>query len=238
VTAILLTIWVLYAVVRVFMGHWYWVGRYHYLTPFYSPCISGECVPGSSSLGRWLPALPPVIPYALVSLPFILGFRLSCYYYRRSYYRAFWRAPAACAVREPHARYYGETRFPLILQNLHRYFWVIVLAVSVLNSYDVVQAFRGPNGSFGFGIGSLIMLGNVILLWAYTLGCHSCRHITGGRLKHFSRHPVRYWMWTRVSWLNARHMQFAWITLGTLMLTDLYIMLVASGAISDLRFVN
>jgi hypothetical protein len=33
-------------------------------------------------------------------------------------------------------------------------------------------------------------------------------------------------------------MQLAWVTLGTLMLTDLYIWLVASGAISDLRFYN
>ncbi len=92
-----------YATVHVFIGHWCWVPKYHYLTPFYSPCISGECAPGSSSLGRWLPALPPIIPYALVSLPFVLGFRLTCYYYRRAYYRSFWRAPAACAAREPHA---------------------------------------------------------------------------------------------------------------------------------------
>ena len=99
----------------------------------------------------------------------------------------------------------------------------------ILLTYDVAQAFRGPDGNFGFGIGSLIMLANVILLWCYALGCHSCRHITGGRLKNFSRHPVRYWIWTKVSWLNARHLQFAWITLGTLMLTDLYILLVASG---------
>ena len=81
-------------------------------------------------------------------------------------------------------------------------------------------------------------LANVVLLWCYTLGCHSCRHITGGRLKNFSRHPVRYWFWTKVSRLNARHMQLAWITLGTLMLTDLYILLVASGAFPDPRFVN
>jgi hypothetical protein len=82
------------------------------------------------------------------------------------------------------------------------------------------------------------MLANVILLWGYTLGCHSCRHITAGRLKNFSSHPFRYWMWTKFSWLNARHMQFAWITLGTLMLTDLYILLVASGAFSDPRIFN
>ena len=238
VTAVLLTIWVAYATTHVFIGNWYWVPKYHYLTPFYSPCISGECVPGSSSLGRWLPGLPPIIPYALVSLPFVLGFRLTCYYYRRAYYRAFWRAPAACAVREPHASYSGETRFPLILQNLHRFFFYLVILISVLNTYDLIQAFRGPDGSFGLGLGTLVMLANVVLLWAYTLSCHSCRHITGGRLKNFSKHPARYWIWTQVSKLNARHMQLAWITLGTLMLTDLYIWLVAAGVFSDPRIFN
>ena len=73
------------------------------------------------------------------------------------------------------------------------------------------------------------------MLWVYTLSCHSCRHVTGGRLKHFSKHPVRYWIWTQVSRLNTRHKMFAWITLGTLMLTDFYIVLVASGTISDLQ---
>jgi hypothetical protein len=238
ITATLLTIWVAYAMFHVFLGKWYWVPKYHYLTPFYSPCVSGSCAAGSSSLGQWFGKVPSIVPYAIVSLPFVLGFRLSCYYYRRAYYRAFWQAPTACAVREPRATYTGETRFPLILQNLHRYFFYVVLLISALNTYDVINAFRGPNGDFGFGLGTLIMLVNVLLLWAYTLSCHSCRHITGGRLKNFSKHPVRYWIWTRVSWLNARHMQLAWITLGTLMVTDLYILLVASGTISDLRFVN
>ena len=153
--------------------------------------------PGSSTLGQWIPAVPPIIPYAFVSLVFVLGFRFTCYYYRGAYYRAFWRAPAACAVREPHARDTGETRFPLIGQNLHRYFFYAAVLVGILLTYDVAQAFRGPDGNFGFGIGSLIMLANVILLWCYALGCHSCRHITGGRLKNFSRHPVRYWIWTQ-----------------------------------------
>ena len=237
-TAVLLTIWVTYATVHVFIGKWYYVPQYHYLTPFYSPCVSGECVPGSSSLGHWIPAVPPIIPYAFVSLPFVLGFRLTCYYYRRAYYRAFWRAPAACAVREPHATYSGETRFPLIMQNLHRYFFFMVLLVSILNTYDLTQAFRGPNGNFGLGLGTIIMLVNVIFLWAYSLSCHSCRHIIGGRLKHFSKHPARYWIWTQVSKLNSRHMQLAWTTLGTLMLTDLYIWLLAAGVFSDPRIFN
>ena len=238
VVATLLTIWVAYATVRVFTGHWYFAPGYNYLTPFYSPCVSGECVAGSSTLGHWIPAIPPIIPYAFVSLPFVLGFRLSCYYYRRAYYKAFWRAPAACAVREPRAKYTGETRFPLIMQNLHRYFLYMVILISILNTYDVVQAFHGGNGGIGFGLGTLIMLVNVVFLWAYSLSCHSCRHITGGRLKHFSSHPVRYWIWNRISWLNARHMQLAWTTLGTLMLTDLYIWLVAAHVFSDLRFYN
>jgi len=238
ITATLLTIWVTYATVHVFIGKWYFVPKFHYLTPFYSPCISGECTPGSASLGTWFGSLPPIIPYALVSLPFVLGFRLTCYYYRRAYYRAFWRSPAACAVREPHEKYTGETRFPLIMQNLHRYFFYAVILISILNTYDAVQAFHGKDGGVGFGLGTLIIVVNVILLWGYTLSCHSCRHITGGRLKNFSKHPVRYWTWTQISKLNAKHMQLAWTTLGTLMLTDLYIMLVASGAISDLRFFN
>jgi hypothetical protein len=238
IVATLLTLWVTYATVRVFMGHWYWVPQYHYLTPFYSPCVSGECVPGSSALGTWIPAVPPIIPYAFVSLVFVLGFRLTCYYYRRAYYRAFWQSPPACGVREPHAKYTGETRFPLIVQNLHRYLFYAALLIAILLTYDAAQAFRGPDGNFGFGLGSLIMLANVILIWGYTLSCHSCRHITGGRLKHFSKHPVRYWIWTKVSWLNQRHMQFAWITLGTLALTDFYIMLVAAGVFSDPRIFN
>jgi len=238
VTAVLLSIWVGYATVRVFTGHWYFVEQYHYLTPFYSPCVNGECVPGSSSLGTWIPSVPPIIPYAFVSLPFVLGFRLSCYYYRRAYYRAFWRSPAACAVREPHAKYSGETKFPLIMQNLHRYFFYMVVLISILNTWDAAQAFRGPDGNFGVGLGSLIILGNVILLWAYTLSCHTCRHITGGRLKHFSKHPLRYWAWTQISKLNTKHMQLAWTTLGTLMLTDLYVMLIAAHAFNDLRIFN
>ena len=84
----------------------------------------------------------------------------------------------------------------------------------------------------------MIIVVNVAFLWLYTLSCHSCRHVVGGRLRHFSKHPVRYRAWTVVSRLNTRHMELAWITLGTLMLTDAYIALVASGALTDLRLVN
>jgi hypothetical protein len=228
---------VIYATVRAFLQNNYYVAAYNYLTPFYSPCVSKGCIREASHF--WPQIIPDVwwIPFAALSLPFLLLFRLTCYYYRGAYYRSVWQAPTACAVAEPHAKYTGETRFPLIVQNTHRYFFYIAGIISVINTYDAIVAFHSPSG-FGFGLGNIILVVNVVMLWIYTLSCHSCRHVVGGRLKHFSKHPVRYWLWTQVSALNTRHKLYAWVTLGTLMLTDFYIMLVASGTISDLRFIG
>ena len=237
-TALGLAAFVTYATIRSFVRTAYWVPEFHYLTPFYSPCLSDSCVPGSAHFGTPFPELPMWIPLGFVVLPFLLGFRLTCYYYRKAYYRSVWFSPPACAVAEPHARYTGESRLPLIIQNAHRYFFYVALVVSLINTYDAIIAFHGSSGGFGFGLGNIVLLVNVILLWAYTLSCHSCRHIVGGRLKNFSAHPVRYWYWTQISKLNTRHMALAWTTLGTLVLADFYVMLVASQTISDLRFVN
>lgn len=174
---------------------------------------------------------------ALLVLIFPLGFRLTCYYYRKAYYRAFWSSPPACAVAEPHARYTGESRFPLVLQNLHRYFFYLAVPVAGILSYDAVLGFRDGTGRWGHaGLGTLVLLVNVLLIWAYTLSCHSCRHIVGGRLKHFSRHPVRHRAWQLVGRLNARHMHLAWCSLFSVGLADLYVYLVASGAFADPRF--
>jgi hypothetical protein len=238
VTVVLLSAWVLYALVRTASQRAYFVEEFHYLSPFSSPCVTASCNPEAMDFGEWLGKFPPFIPFGLLVLPFLLGFRLTCYYYRKAYYRSFWQSPPACAVAEPHAKYGGETRFPLIVQNLHRYFFYAAVVVSLVNSYDVIRAFHGKDGGFGLGLGTLVMLANVVLLWAYTVSCHSCRHITGGRLKHFSRHPLRYWIWTNVSKLNTRHMQLAWVTLTSLMVTDAYIALVSSGTLSDLRLFN
>ena len=225
---------VIYATVRAFMQNNYFVAEYHYLTPFYSPCISKGCLPEASHF--WPQILPDVwwLPYAAATLPFLLLFRLTCYYYRGAYYRSVWQAPTACAVAEPHAKYTGETRFPLVIQNTHRYFFYIAGIISVINTYDAIVAFQSPSG-FGFGLGNVILVVNVILLWTYTLSCHSCRHAVGGRLRHFSKHPIRYQLWTAVSKLNAKHTQFAWLSLFSVALTDLYIYLLATGAFSDPR---
>jgi len=238
ITFVGLLAWLTYAVVRAATHAAYWVPAYHYLTPFASPCLSQSCIPEAAHFGRPLPPMPVPIPFAIVTLSFLLAFRLTCYYYRKAYYRSFWQSPPACAVAEPHKKYSGETRFPLIVQNFHRYFFYAAILISLINTYDAILAFHGKTGGFGFGLGNVILVGNVVCLWIYTLSCHSCRNITAGRLNNFSKHPVRYRMWVWVSKLNDRHMMWAWITLGTLVLTDAYIALVASNTISDLRFIN
>ncbi|MGZ5370317.1 hypothetical protein [Aeromicrobium sp.] len=237
VTAVGLIAWIAYATVRVFVQKDYFVSDYNYLTPFYSPCISTGCVPEAAHFGRFLPDLW-FLPYAALTLPFLLLFRLTCYYYRKAYYRAFWFSPPACAVAEPHAKYTGETRFPLLGQNLHRYFFYAAVIISLINTFDAIVAFKTSDDEFGLGLGNLVLVFNVIALWAYTASCHSCRSIIGGRLNHFSKHPVRYKLWGWVSRLNGKHMQLAWFTLGTLALTDFYIMAVSAGWFDDPRIIN
>ena len=215
----------------------YFVAEYNYLTPFYSPCVSTGCTPEASHFGQFLPDWW-WLPYAALSLPFLLLFRLTCYYYRKAYYRAFWLSPPACAVAEPHTKYTGETRFPLLGQNLHRYFFYAAVVISLINTYDAIKAFQTADHELGFGLGNLVLVFNVLALWTYTVSCHSCRSMIGGRLNHFSKHPVRYKLWGWVSKLNTKHMELAWFTLGTLALTDFYVMAVSAGWISDLRFIN
>jgi hypothetical protein len=221
---------VVYATWRAFDGHNYYSAPY--VSPFYSPCLTDDCVSGSSDFGQpfnWWSLSP-----ALLILIFPLGFRATCYYYRKAYYRAFWLSPPACAVAEPHNRYSGETRFPLILQNVHRWFWYAAVVVAGILTYDVVIAFRDEDEQWGhMGLGTVIMLVNIVFIWLYTLSCHSCRHIVGGRLRHFSKHPLRYQLWTVVSKLNLKHAQFAWVSLFSVALTDLYIYLLATGQFDD-----
>jgi hypothetical protein len=232
ITVGVLVAFIVYSTVRAFENANYFVEPY--ISPFYSPCITTACE------GDTFPKLftgPSFLTPALYILIVPLGFRLTCYYYRKAYYRSFWLSPPACAVAEPRKGYSGETRFPLVFQNVHRYFFVLGLLFNVVLTYDAVLAFRDAEGRWGhMGLGTLVLLANAALLWLYSLSCHSCRHIVGGRLNNFSRHPVRYRFWTLVSKLNARHMQFAWVSLFGVALTDLYVRLLATGTITDLRF--
>jgi hypothetical protein len=201
-----------------------------YVSPFYSPCLASNCEHATLPvIGDWWTLSP-----ALLILPFPLGFRLTCYYYRKAYYRSFWLSPPACSVVEPHRSYTGETRFPLILQNVHRYFFYLALPFPIILFIDGIRAFFFPDG-FGMGLGTLILLTNAVLLGAYTISCHSCRHLCGGHVDVFSRSPLRYRFWRFVSRLNIRHGEIAWVSLFGVALTDVYVRLVATGVISDPR---
>jgi hypothetical protein len=202
-----------------------------YISPIFSPCLAAICGRRANVvlLGSWWRLSP-----ALIVVGFPIGLRATCYYYRKVYYRSFWLSPPACAVAEPHRRYSGETRFPLLLQNLHRYLWYAGLLVAAVLSLDAWHSFRFPGG-WGIGLGSLILTANAIFFWGYMLSCHSCRHLVGGGLKTLSRHRVRSRLWSMVSRLNARHPLFAWLSLPTVVLTDLYVRLLATGVIHDPR---
>ena len=204
-----------------------------YLSPFYSPCLASGCGEHTNLaiFGKWYTLSP-----ALIILIFPLGFRLTCYYYRKTYYRTFWLSPPACAVAEPHRRYSGEARFPLVLQNVHRYFFYFTLLFAAILTWDAVDAFHWPQGWGHMGLGTLMLVVNAGLIWGYQLSCHSCRHLCGGRLNVFSSARVRYRVWRFVSRLNASHAKWAWASLVWIALTDAYIRMVAVGWFSDPKF--
>jgi hypothetical protein len=216
----------IYALWRAFENQYFLVEPY--LTPLYAPYI-----PTGWSIFGW------VISPAFYILIFPLVFRITCYYYRLAYYRAFFLDPPACAVTEPAARkgYTGERRFPLVLQNLHRYALYAAIVFVFILSYDAILAFFFEDG-FHVHIGSVIMVVNVVFIALYTFSCHSLRHLVGGGLNCYSCSRVnqaRHGLWQQVSNLNTRHSFWAWISLFTMVATDFYIRSLAAGMIQDFR---
>jgi hypothetical protein len=233
-----LSAFIVYVTWAALQGEHYSFGSY--LSPLYSPELFGD------SPHAWFGPKPSWWPGWLLWSPaiFILwmpgGFRLTCYYYRGTYYKAFWADPPSCTVGEPRKRYLGEHSFPLILQNLHRYFLYLALAFLVVLSYDVWKALWVADPatgrvSFGIGVGTFVLAINVVLLGAYTLSCHSLRHLVGGGLDRLAGRPVRRTAYQCVSCLNARHMHWAWMSLFWVAFTDLYVRLCSMGVWHDWR---
>lgn len=205
----------------------------------------------------WLPVALPLSP-AFFILMFPASFRGTCYYYRKAYYRSVVGSPAGCTVCPlAQGTYHGETKL-LLIQNLHRYAMYGAVAFIFILGYDFWLSMWMPvDGSgamwisneasgnvpadyqFGFGVGSLVMLLNVVFLGGYTFGCHSWRHVVGGRLNRFASGDgstgLSYLVWKGSTWLNERHMPFAWISLFWVMFTDLYVLAVCNGWITDLN---
>ena len=228
-----------------------------YLSPFYSPVLVADPPPtdqpGELSTRRseqyahslfgarpnWWPGWLPFSPAFLI-LAGPGGFRFTCYYYRGAYYKAFWADPPSCAVGEPRKSYWGENSLPLIIQNIHRYFLYLAILFIVFLTYDAIQGFffPGPNGrTFGIGVGSLVLVLNVILLGSYTFGCHSLRHLIGGRKDHLASSPGQKKAYDCVSCLNRWHGVWAWCSLFWVGFSDVYVRLCSMGIWTDYRIV-
>jgi hypothetical protein len=225
---------IVYATWAAMQGEHYRYGPY--LSPFYSPLLFSNIAGEDAWFGKFPAWIPGFMTAAMLILWAPGGFRVTCYYYRGAYYKAFWADPPSCTVGEPRKSYWGERSFPLIVQNIHRYFLYIALVFIVLLAHDVWKA-MWFDGKIGIGVGTLVLLANVILLGGYTLGCHSLRHLVGGMLDQLSRRPVRKTTYDCVSCLNRRHMLFAWCSLFSVAFSDLYIRMCSMGIWTDWRLV-
>jgi len=233
---------VVYTTWAMFQANHYWYGTY--LSPLYSPLLFVEpAMSGAAPIEHawfghwpgWWPAFLPPSP-AIFILAGPLSFRMTCYYYRKFYYRAYFASPSACAVTAfPQKDYKGEEKF-FVFQNIHRYTLYIALFYIAILAYDAFIAFF-REGQFGIGVGSMVMTINVILLSCYTFGCHALRHLIGGRSDCFScragQENLHHKTWTKVSWFNARHMFWAWVSMIWVGFTDFYIRMVSMGTFHD-----
>jgi len=241
-TGIGFLLFVIYTTVVMFLGNHYYAGPY--LSPLFSPLffvepsVAGSAPVSHAWLGhwpQWWPAILPPSP-AIFILAGPLSFRLTCYYYRKFYYRSYFASPPACAVTAfPQKKYKGETSL-FVFQNIHRYTFYIALCYIGILAYDAVMAFF-KDGQFGIGVGTVVLVLNVILLACYTLGCHAFRHLVGGRLDCFScpsgEESLNYKQWTGVTRLNLRHMFWAWVSMIWVGFTDFYIRMVSMGVFPD-----
>lgn len=243
ITFIVFTGFVVYTTWAALQGNHFYVDPY--LSPYYAPVLFADpTVAGGVPVSHaWFGAVPSWWPSKLISfspamliLVFPGSFRVTCYYYRKAYYRAYAGSPPGCAVG-PLASgrpYRGETKL-MVFQNLHRYAMYFALVFIPLLSKEAIASFF-RDGKFGVGVGSLLMTINAVLIAAYTLGCHSFRHMIGGRKDCMSacgKPTLALGTWKKASWFNARHMQFAWASLVWVMIADLYVRLLSMGVIHD-----
>lgn len=234
-----LSAFVVYSTWAAFQGEHYRFGPY--LSPFYSPELFGSEHAFFGPKPAWIPAWLPFSP-ALLILWAPAGFRFTCYYYRGAYYKAFWADPPSCAVGEPRHGYWGERKFPLILQNIHRYFLYLALVFLIFLAYDVWEAlwFTNPatgEKTFGIGLGTIVLAANVFFLAGYTFSCHSLRHLIGGRCDELAKRPIQCAAYNACSSLNRRHMLFAWCSLFVVGFSDLYVRLCSMGIWNDWRII-
>ncbi len=208
-------------------------GEYRqFVSPFYSPEVP---------LAGWMPGFITA-PMLVLWIP--LGFRATCYYYRKAYYRAFFFDPPACKAQvqqrfdrpwSSNAEGYRGERALFVLNNVHRYFLYASIVVVAFLWYEAFRTVFTAQG-FQIGVGSLLWFLNIVLLSAYTFSCHSFRHLVGGNKDCYScirGGSARRKTYNFVSRLNAKHPQWAWYSLFSLLATDIYLRLLQTGIITD-----
>ncbi len=220
-----LTAFIVYALVSSvflipFFGVEYEAAGYH--SPFFSIAI------GELFLPAWLSP-------AILVLWIQVFFRATCYYFRGAYYKAFFADPPACAVGEPsiHRRYGMENRFPFILMNAHRFFLYLAFIPLVVLWIDLLLAVW-HDGSLRLGVGVFLIAADALLVSLYVFSCHSFRHLVGGGLDCFSctaNTRRRHGIWARVSAWNQHHGLWAWASLASIIVVDLYVRALALDVI-------
>jgi len=172
-----------------------------YVDPFYSPTVLIVPIPGL--------------------------FRLTCYAYRKDYHRHLLHHPLACDNPErddKSSRHYtGERNAIFLFENLHRYFLYAGILLLPFFYYDFYLSLAYQDS---LRIGSLVLLGNALTLTAWTFSCHALRHLIGGNIDCYScvkAGGLRNSVWKAQSWWNTHHEALAWISLLTIIFTDLYL---------------
>jgi hypothetical protein len=204
----------------------------HYVSPFYSPEIE---------VSGWPDWLSP----ALVLIWAPIGFRTTCYYARKVYFRAFLADPPGCAIgefRKLDGKYKGESSWPWILNNLHRYFFYAAFILAVIHWYEFFRAMEFKNDAgdteWGLGVGTLILGIDALFLSLYVTSCHSFKHLFGGNVDCHDcgrTGKFRFGAWKRIKKLNENHHVFFWLSLFTIIVSDVYIRLMSRGEIDITR---
>ena len=182
-------------------------------------------------------------------IPF--GFRGTCYYMRRVYYRSFFQSPTACWVDEPQLNTrigYTFEKGPFIINNLHRYFLCAAMAVLLVKWFEVLVSMRfsdevaalyGRN-SRHWRLGRHPRPRHRILPADHVrdlMPCHSSPRrwrprpmgVRSGRTAGTGLH--------RLTALNRQHGFYFWVSLCMVFVGDAYVIIIDQAGINDPAFI-
>ena len=222
------------ALIYTFLRLIFFDGAIHYddhrvTSPIFSPDI----------IHLWSLEVPAWANSAMLILWIPFGFRGTCYYMRRVYYRTFFASPSACWVDEPEINkklgYKGEKRV-FILNNLHRYFLYAAMIIIAIKWWDVTHTLTFEGGQYGVSVGTFVMAIEAFLLTMYVTSCHALRHLAGGMLDRWTTgiSQIRGKLFGRLSLTNRSHGFWFWTSLSFVFIGDLWVFAVNEGYFTGL----